>query len=478
MNSKKKVTTGLKKCHQMSSILQYTELYRDNAELIDKGSAPVLNKLRRQAFETLSETASFPAKHTEGFEKTSIEDLFAPDYGINILRKNLPVNLAATFRCDVPRMSTLTGFVVNDAFIPGHDIERKLPEGVIFCSLAKAAEQYPGLVEKHYGRLAPAGDATVALNNMLVQDGVFIYIPRNVIVERPIQIVNIFSSPIPLMALRRILVVAEQGAKASILVCDHTNDTTQNYLSSQIIEIFAGPGSDIGFYDMEESSPLTSRYSRLFASQHKDSRLIVDGITLANGKTRNDYTINLDGPNAEAMLGGMAIGSGNQHIDNNSQLTHTAPYCRSNQIFKYILDDEATGAFEGGINVSHGAIKTQAYQSNRNLLASQGARMHTKPQLLIFCDDVKCSHGATTGQLDQDALFYMRQRGISEKLAKTMLMQAFMADVIETVEMDGLRQRLHHLVEKHLHGEAAFCSDCSFTGTDHDIAPNPENSNE
>ena len=160
----------------MSSILQYTELYRDNAELIDKGSAPVLNKLRRQAFETLSETASFPAKHTEGFEKTSIEDLFAPDYGINILRKNLPVNLAATFRCDVPRMSTLTGFVVNDAFIPGHDIERKLPEGVIFCSLAKAAEQYPGLVEKHYGRLAPAGDATVALNNMLVQDGVFIYI--------------------------------------------------------------------------------------------------------------------------------------------------------------------------------------------------------------------------------------------------------------------------------------------------------------
>lgn len=452
----------------MSSILQYTELYRNNAEVIDSGSAPVINRLRRHAFDTLSATASLPVKRDEGFEKTSIEELFAPDYGINILRKNLPVNLAATFRCDVPRMSTLNGFVVNDAFIPGNDIDRKLPEGVIFCSLAKAARQYPELVEKYYGRLAPESEATVALNNMLVQDGVFIYIPRNVTVERPIQVVNIFSSPVPLMAFRRMLVVAEQGAKASILVCDHTNDTTQNYLSSQIIEIFAGPGSDIGFYDMEESSPLTSRYSRLFASQQQDSRLLVDGITLANGKTRNDYTITLDGPNAEAMLGGMAIGSGNQHIDNNSQLTHTASYCSSNQIFKYILDDEATGAFEGGINVCHGAVKTQAYQSNRNLLASNGARMHTKPQLLIFCDDVKCSHGATTGQLDQDALFYMRQRGISEKTAKTMLMQAFMTDVIDMVEMEGLRQRLRHLVEKHLHGESAFCADCSLTGTDTD----------
>lgn len=447
----------------MSSIKQYTDLYSANAQLIDQGSAPVMNSLRPGAFKVLSKSESFPTRRTEGFEKTSIDELFAPDYGINLARVNIPVNLASTFRCEVPRMSTLNGFVVNDMFIAGADMERRLPEGVMICSLAKAAVEYPELVEKYYGRLAPAAETTVALNNMFVQDGVFIYVPKNVVVERPVQIVNIFSSPIPLMVFRRMLIVAEAGSKVSVLICDHTNDTSQKYLSSQITELFAGENSRVDIYDMEESTPLTSRYSRFFASQQKGSRLIVDGITLANGQTRNDYVIGLDGEHAEVRLGGMAIGSGHQHIDNNSQVTHTAPACQSDQMFKYILDDEATGAFEGGINVCHGAVKTQAYQSNRNLLASSAARMHTKPQLLIFCDDVKCSHGATTGQLDQDALFYMRQRGIGLKLARTMLMQAFMADVIDMVEMEGLRQRLRHLVEKHLHGEATFCSDCSLT---------------
>lgn len=450
----------------MSSIKQYTDLYRENAALIDRGSAPVLNALRENAFKVLSEAEAFPTKRSEGFEKTSIEELFAPDYGINLARMNLPVDLASTFRCEVPRMSTLNGFVVNDAFVPGADMDRRLPEGVILCSLAKAAREYPELVGRYYGSLAPAEETTVALNNMLVQDGVFIYVPDGVVVERPIQIVNIFSSPIPLMALRRMLIVAGAGSKLSVLVCDHTNDSTQKYLSSQVIELFAGENSAVDFYDMEESTPLTSRYSRLFARQQKGARLLVDGITLANGVTRNDYVIGLEGEHAEVRLGGMAIGSGHQHIDNNSQVTHTAPACHSDQMFKYILDDEATGAFEGGISVCQGAVKTQAYQSNRNLLASTAARMHTKPQLLIFCDDVKCSHGATTGQLDQEALFYMRQRGIGEKLARTMLMQAFMADVIDMVEMEGLRQRLRHLVEKHLHGEASFCSDCSLTAAE------------
>lgn len=455
----------------MSSITQYTTLYRENAELIDRGSAPVLNALRENAFRVLSQAESFPTRRTEGFEKTSIDEMFAPDYGINLERRNLLVDPAATFRCDVPRMSTLNGFVVNDIFVPGNDVERRLPEGVIFCSLSKAAADYPELVARYYGRLAPEQEPTVALNTMLVQDGVFVYVPDGVTVERPIQIVNIFSSSIPLMAFRRMLIVAGRGAKVSVLTCDHTNDTDQKYLSSQIVELYAGEDSAVDFYDMEESSAETSRYSRLFARQQQGSRLIVDGITLANGNTRNDYVIDLTGQHAQVRLGGMAIGRGGQHIDNNSQVTHTAPACQSDQMFKYILDGQSSGAFEGGINVSPGAVKTQAYQSNRNLLASADARMHTKPQLLIFCDDVKCSHGATTGQLNQEALFYMRQRGIGEKLAKTMLMQAFMADVIDMVEMEGLRQRLHHLVEKHLHGESSFCSDCSLT------TPEQENQN-
>ena len=151
------------------------------------------------------------------------------------------------------------------------------------------------------------------------------------------------------------------------------------------------------------------------------------------------------------------------HADNSSNVNHRAAHCRSSQLFKYVLDDQSTGAFEGSILVSPEAPYTEAYQSNRNMLASQQARMHTKPQLEIYNDEVKCSHGATTGQLDASALFYMRSRGISEKEARLMLMQAFMADVIETVRMEGLRDRLRHLVEKRFYGQQTLCADCGIS---------------
>ena len=234
-------------------------------------------------------------------------------------------------------------------------------------------------------------------------------------------------------------------------------------MSSQVVEIFLGRNASLDLYDMEESSPLTSRCSQLYARQEEGSRLLVNGTTLACGTTRNDYHISLEGAGASSMLTGMAIASGHQHVDNDSCVNHRTHDCESRQKFKYILDDEATGAFEGGITVFPGAERTSAYQSNKNILASAAAKMHTKPQLLIYCDDVKCSHGATTGQLDQNALFYMRQRGISEKMARTMLMQAFMADVIDTVTIDGLDDRLRHLVEKRLHGQSSFCSDCALS---------------
>ena len=155
----------------------------------------------------------------------------------------------------------------------------------------------------------------------------------------------------------------------------------------------------------------------------------------------------------------MAVGSDNMHVDNSSIIRHLAPHCNSRQLFKYVLDDHSSGAFEGSILVTPGAPFTEAYQSNRNILAHPDARMHTRPQLEIYNDDVKCSHGATTGQLDNEALFYMRTRGIPEREAKVMLMQAFMTDVIDTVRMDGLRDRLRHLVEKRFAGAEALCGE-------------------
>lgn len=449
----------------MSALSQYIELYDSHLGVVEGKSSEVLNSHRRQARKLL-EGKSLPQKGEEGYEKISIEDMFAPDFGVNINRVNIPVDVSLSFKCDVPNMSTIMAFVVNDSFLPSSTLHNKMPQGVIIDSLANVAKEQPELVGQYYNKLANNDNPGVALNTMLVQDGVFIYVPRGVEMERPIQLVNIFNSATPLMGVRRLLIVVEEGAKAQLLICDHTQNSEFNYLSSQVVEAFVEKNASLDIYDIEESSATTSRYSQLYARQERDSHLLVNGVTLTSGVTRNDYNIDLVGENSSATLAGMAIGSDCQHIDNNSNIRHLTTHSNSNQLFKYVLDDESTGAFEGAIYVAEGAQFTEAYQSNRNLLASRKARMHTKPQLEIYNDDVKCSHGATTGQLDADALFYMRSRGIPEQEARTMLMQAFMVDVIDMVKMEGLRDRLRHLVEKRFYGQQATCADCGVSCRD------------
>ena len=450
----------------MSALSQYIELYDSHLEVIEGKSSEVLNSHRREARKLL-EGKSLPHKGEEGYEKTSIEEMFAPDFGVNINRVNIPVDVSLSFKCDVPNMSTIMAFVVNDTFAPSSTLHNKMPQGVIVDSLARASQEHPELVGRFYNGLAQNEKPGVALNTMLVQDGVFIYVPRGVVMERPIQLVNIFNSAASLLGVRRLLIVVEEGAKAQLLICDHTQNSEYRYLSSQVLEAFVAQNASLDIYDIEESSETTSRYSQLYARQESHSTLLVNGVTLTSGTTRNDYNIDLVGENCSSTLAGMAIGSGRQHIDNNSSIRHLSTRGNSNQLFKYVLDEESTGAFEGAIYVADGAQYTEAYQSNRNLLASKQARMHTKPQLEIYNDDVKCSHGATTGQLDADALFYMRSRGIPEQEARMMLMQAFMVDVIDMVKMDGLRDRLRHLVEKRFYGQQAKCADCG--ATCHDV---------
>jgi len=442
-----------------NSLDQYTALYQANRRLIDSNSAPLLNSLRDAAFSSLK-GAVLPTLHSEGFEKTSINEMFAPDYGVNISRVDIPVDAAASFRCDVPNLSTLLGFVVNDSFHPSSQLGSRLPEGVIFSSLADAAKTHPDLVGRYYGKIAPAADASVALNTMLAQDGVFIYVPKGVKVNRPLQLVNIFSSPVALAAFRRVLVVVEDDAELQMLVCDHTQERANSYLASQIVEVCLGERSRFEACSIEESSALTRRYSRMFVKQKAGSSLTYNSTTLTCGSTRNDFEVDILGPHCETMLAGMVIGSAEMHADNNTVIRHLAPLSKSNQLFKYVLDDKSTGAFEGSILVAPGSQFTEAYQSNRNILASTSSKMHCKPQLEIYNDDVKCSHGATTGQLDNDALFYMRSRGIPETEAKTMLMQAFMVDVIDTVGINGLRERLHHLVDRRFSDTLGNCAGC------------------
>lgn len=443
----------------MSSLKQYTDLFRQERAALDANSPEALNVGRDRAMALLEGAGRLPERSDEGYEKTSVEEMFAPDLGVNVNRVNFPVNVAESFRCDVPNITTLLAVVVNDRFVPTATLLRNLPEGVTVCSLRDADS---ALLGRWLGKAVEKDDAALAFNSLLLQDGVLIHVAKGVKLTKAIQIVDIFSGQTPLFAPRRVLLVAEEGAEVSVLKCDHTQTPGVEFGSSEVIEIIAGEGAKVDWYDLEESTPETARWCQFRCRQEAGSSLNICAATLTNGSTRNEYLIEIAGDRCETMLSGMAIGSGEQHIDNSSCLVHRSDRSHSDQLFKYVLDDDATGAFEGLIEVAHGARFNEAYQSNRNLLASTGARMHTKPQLLIYNDDVKCSHGATTGQLDSAALFYMRSRGIPLAEARKMLMQAFMVDVVDKIRLENLRDRLRHLLELRFSGNCgdAACATC------------------
>ena len=439
---------------------QYIELYDQYHSLIDSHASPILNALREKAMSDFRVTG-FPSPNDEEYKHTNIPDLFAPDYGLNLNRLEIPVNPYEVFRCDVPNLSTLLYFVVNDSFYTKENPKVKLPEGVLIGSLNEMARSHPDLVQRYYGKQAcTQNDGIVALNTAFVQDGFFLYVPKGVIIEKPIQLINILRGDADFMVNRRLLIILEDGAQARLLVCDHTMDK-KKFLSSQVTEIYAGKNAVFDYYDIEESSLNTNRITSTFVDQAEKSNVLINGITLHNGTTRNNYRMTFSGEHAEAHLCGMAIADKKQSVDNHTFIDHAVPHCTSNELFKYVLNDSSTGSFSGRILVREGAQKTSAYQTNRNLCATKEAHMYTKPQLEIYADDVKCSHGATVGQLDENALFYLRSRGIPEAEARMLLMFAFTNDVIENVRMDALKDRLRQLVEKRFRGELDKCAGCN-----------------
>ena len=442
------------------SSAQYLTLYCECRDLIARHSSEVMNALRDEAYRHL-EQSGFPTKRVEDYKYTDVEALFAPDYGLNIGRLDIPVNPYDVFKCDVPNMSTSLYFVVNDTFYNRVLPKAALPEGVILGSLKELSAQYPELVAKRYGQLARTEeDAVTALNTLLAQDGLLLYVPKDVVVEKPIQLVNILRADVNFMANRRVLIVVEDHAQARILACDHTADEV-DFLATQVIEVFVGRGASFELYELEESTPRTTRLSNLYVQQEADSRVHVNGITLVGGTTRNTTRVTLAGRGAHIDLCGMAIADKQQHVDNHTFIDHAVSDCTSHELYKYVLDDEATGAFAGKVLVREGAQHTDSQQTNRNLCLTRQARMYTQPQLEIYADDVKCSHGATVGQLNEDALFYMQQRGISFVEARQLLMRAFVGEVIDGVGLEALRDRLHHLVEKRFRGELGKCGDCN-----------------
>ena len=434
---------------------QYIDLYEQCRTMIHEHSSDVMNCVRDKAFEHFK-SAGFPSRKVERYKYTDLQTLFAPDYGLNLKRLEIPVDPYNAFRCDVPNLSTSLYFVVNDMFYHDDRLKGHLPEGVIVGSL----RDNPEYVAKYYSRLAKTDeDAVTALNTMLAQDGLFVYVPKNVKVERAIQVINILRSDVDLMVNRRVLIILEEGAEIKMLFCDHAADD-KKFLTTQVIEAYVGENASLDLYCLEETHAKNVRVSNVYIDQQANSRVNHNVITLHNGVTRNKLDLTLSGEGAECQCNGCVIADKQQHVDNNTLITHRATHCTSNELYKYVLDDEAVGAFAGRVLVEHGAQKTTSQMTNQNLTATKEARMYTQPMLEIYADDVKCAHGSTVGQLNDAALFYMRQRGITLAEAKMLLQNAFINEVVDKMQLEPLRDRLHYLVEKRFRGELNKCEGC------------------
>ena len=437
----------------MNSEQQYIDLYKQARGMIHEHSSDVMNSVRDEAFERFV-SSGFPTRKVERYKYTDIQQLFAPDYGLNLNRLTIPVDPYNAFRCDVPNLSTSLYFVVNDVFYQDEKPKGHLPAGVIIGSLKDFA------TSAYYNQLAgKANDATTDLNTMLAQDGLYVYVPKNVKVDRAIQVINILRSDVDLMVNRRVLIVLEEGAELKMLFCDHAADD-KNFLATQVIEAYVGANASLDLYCLEETHHKNVRVSNVYIDQQRDSRVNHNVITLHNGVTRNKLDLTFSGEGAECQCYGCVIADKHQHVDNNTLITHKVPHCTSNELYKYVLDDKAVGAFAGRVLVEHGAQKTTSQMTNQNLTASKEARMYTQPMLEIYADDVKCAHGSTVGQLNDAALFYMRQRGISLEEAKVLLQNAFINEVIDKMQLEPLRVRLHYLVEKRFRGELNKCKGC------------------
>lgn len=435
---------------------QYADLCRQTASA--RPATALLRRINRAGEEALPAAVAAFRHDPSGIPDVEADRMLAPDYGVNVMRVGLPVDAAAAFRCGVPNLNSCLAIVANDAFHPTAQMRANMPEGLTVCSLRDVPEAYENRV---YDIIrSNLTDVPSCINAMTLGDGVFIHAAKGVRVEKAVQIVNISNPATPMMAPRCVVVIAEEGSALRVLLCDHSQTDTTEHLSLETVYAVAEADSKVEIYDIEEGSATSRRLWQLRAEQADRSDLSVNSTCLSGGITRNDYFIDVRGDYTGTRLSGLAICSGPQIADNRVLLTHSGKHGTSRQVFKNALFDASRGGFSGKIIVRPGAVFTDADQSNRNLLLGDDARMTGAPQLEIYCDEVKCSHGATTGQLDERAIFYMQSRGIPRDEARRILTQTFMGDVVDTISFEVLRQRIHFLVEKRLSGAEPDCDSC------------------
>lgn len=441
-------------------IQKLTALWDGSQEGLKKRSPELFNSFRDNAFAHFLKLG-LPDKKNEAYKYTNLETFFSYDYKGYYVPSPADYTQAERFKCEVEDLD-VWNMVLMNGFYP-HESEglMMLPGGFWVGSMTSASKQFPGLLKKHYNKYAVNDtDGLVHLNTALASDGLFIYAPKGTSVTKPLQIVNLVHSDREIFVQDRNLIVVEDGAELTLLICDHAL-SPQHFLTNTITEVYVGQNARFNIIRVQNQHNFAGKITQTFIHQERDSYASSNNITLHGGLVRNATYHTLAGENAETHSYGLFLADKTQHTDNYVFVDHAAPHCNSTQLFKGVLDDQATGAFNGRILVRPGAQGTNAYQANNNILMTPDAKMSTKPQLEIFADDVKCSHGATVGQLDEEALFYMRSRGIDEREARLMLMFGFAHEVIQNIHIEALRERIDSLVLQRLRGELSRCASCA-----------------
>lgn len=397
---------------------QYLDLFLHHRQELEAHAPAVLNRQRERAARALTELG-MPRRHDEDYRYTDVASALAPDYGFQL------------------GGSASTALTPNDERL--------------------AADLYAQLAR-------PEDDALAALNTMLAQDVLLVFVPSGTKMKRQVRLFNPPRNAQPLMAHRRILVVAEPDSHLQLVLDDkvpsNEKDVKAETLTTTVTEIYVRRGASVEVYENEHTHTKNHRFSQLYVYQESHSSFTHASLTLQCGLTRNLTRIQLAEPHAEATLLGCTVADGTQHVDANTLIHHIASDCSSHELYKYVLDGKAEGAFTGRILVRPDAQHTLSDETNANLVCTPEAHMWTQPILEIYADDVRCSHGATTGQLSADALFYMQQRGLPPDEARLLLKQAFAADVISRVPDAPIRERFLHLLEQRFSNQLTNCREC------------------
>jgi len=411
-----------------------------------------LRTLRQEGFARFSELG-FPTTHDEDWRFTNIAPISRTAFRLAHLDSVEPQHAASLQKITtrdiapfiIPGAACQLVFV-NGRYAPTLSSLGKLPKGVRVSGLAEAIENGGDKLQAHLGRSAAFDrDAFIALNSAFLADGGYVHVPRGVVIEAPICILYVSTGDgAPVMAHPRNLVVAEDHSQVRV-VEDYVSVRSGVMFSNVVTELYAGEDAVVAHYMIEREDTQALNVSTLRIQQERSANVESHSVLLGGALVRNNVHPVLAGEGGECLINGLYIGKGRQHMDNYMLVEHAKPHCNSRQFYNGILDEQAHGVFHGRIIVHKDAQKTDAKQTNRNLLLSDEAQIDTKPQLEIYADDVKCTHGATIGQVEENALFYLRSRGLDEVSARRLLLYAFASECLDRMRTGPVRNYLETL---------------------------------